>query len=478
MRTYLFVIAVLTVLCSSSVYCQNLKSTQIQIRTLLNDPAIASAHVGVHIENLETGEIVYSQNPYKLFLPASNLKVVTTACALSLLGPDYQYETKLYTDGKIDNGILQGNLYIRGCGDPTINEHHYEEKSHVFRSWANTLKQMGIRKVQGQVIGDVTVFGNAEIGYGWEKDDLIYYYGAKTSSLTFNDNCIDLVISPASEVGKLAIVTQKPLPDYLKTHNHVTTSVKDSSRSLKYMRDSAFAGLKVSGQMPVGADAKIFSTAVPNPADFFLANVLQTFNKQGIHCEKYTISQAVDYTNKKPLFTHKSPPLRDIIKIINKQSNNLYAETVWKTMGLEIGGSRNNVVEVEKKFLEKLGIAAEDIFIVDGSGLSRHNMIAPQQMIQILKYMHRSPHAQVFRDSLAIGGKDGTLRNRWRNNEAAGSIFGKSGYLTRVITLCGYVYSKAGGKYAFSIMVNNYKTRNVAIRNIQDQITTILYHSN
>lgn len=473
MHKYLFIIIACT-----SIYCQTASTpVHTQIETLLSDPEIASAHVGVHIENMQNQKIVYSQNSHKLFLPASNLKLVTTACALSLLGSDYQYATKLYSDGKIIDGTLHGNLYIRGYGDPTINEHHYKDNvTQVFQSWADTLKKMGIQKIHGQVIGDTTVLGNAEIGYGWEKDDLVYYYGARTSALSFNDNCVDVSISPASELGKPAIVTQKPLDDYLKIHHHVTTSAKESSRSLQYTRDYIFAGLKIEGQIPLQADHKIFSTAVLDPANFFLANVTQAFAKQGIECEKYTSAQSIDYTDKNHLFTHKSLPLSDIVKVINKQSNNLYAETVWKTIGLEMGGSRNNAAEQEKKFLETLGIPAKDIFIVDGSGLSRHNMISPHQIIQVLKYMHSSPHAQVFLDSLAIAGKDGTLKNRWKENAAAGSIFAKSGTLTRIIALSGYIHSKAGNKYAFSIMVNNFKTKNATIRNLQDKITSIIYH--
>ena len=473
MRSYLFVIAV--IICTSHAYCQTSKSAQEQIKELLGDPEIACAHIGVHIENVRTQDVIYSQNPHKLFLPASNLKLLTTACALSLLGPDYQYETKLYTDGKVSNGILQGNLFILGSGDPTMNDYK-DNPTQVFHSWANTLKKMGIQKIQGQVIGDVTILGNAEIGYGWEKDDLIYYYGARTSTLSFNDNCVEVSISPALELGKPTIITQKPIAQYLKINHHVTTSAKDTSRSLAYNRDYTFDGLKITGQMPLGTQPRTFTTAVSDPANFFLAALAQVFQQQGIECNQYIVSQSIDYTNKEHLFTHKSAPLSDIIKVVNKQSNNLYAETIWKTMGLEIGGSRDNAVEVQKKFLQKLGIAPEDIFIVDGSGLSRHNMISPHQIIQVLKHMHHSPHTQVFLDSLAIGGKDGTLKNRWQKNDAAGSIFAKSGTLTRIIALSGYVYSKAGGKYAFSIMVNNFKTKNAVIRNLQDNITSIIYH--
>ncbi|WP_372365763.1 D-alanyl-D-alanine carboxypeptidase/D-alanyl-D-alanine-endopeptidase [Candidatus Uabimicrobium sp. HlEnr_7] len=475
MRNHLFVAALFATLCASSIYCQISKSAQNEIQTLLSDPEIASAHVGVHIENIKTGEVVYSQNSHKLFLPASNLKIVTTACALSLLGANYQYKTKLYTDGKIDNGILQGNLFILGCGDPTINERHYDSTTQVFDSWANKLTKMGIRKIEGQVIGDITALGNAEIGHGWEKDDLTYYYGARTSALSFNDNCVDLTISPALKLAQPAIITQKPIPGYLKINNHVITTAKNSSRSLKYTRDYTFNGLKISGQMPLQTVPRLSSTPVSNPADFFLANIVQVFQQHGIGCDSYKISQSIDYTNKNHLLTHKSPPLSDIIKVINKQSSNLYAETIWKTIGLEIAGTSSKVVEVEKEFLEKRGIPAGDIFIADGSGLSRHNMIAPHQIIQVLKYMHSSPHAKVFLDSLAISGKDGTLKNRWQKNNAAGSIFAKSGSLTRVNALSGYIHSKTGDKYAFSIMINNYKGKSTAIRNLQDQMTTVVY---
>ncbi|MFP4548593.1 MAG: D-alanyl-D-alanine carboxypeptidase/D-alanyl-D-alanine-endopeptidase [Fidelibacterota bacterium] len=449
-----------------------------QIQTLLSEPALAPATIGVYIEELGSGKIVYAQNEHKLLMPASNMKLVTTASALSVLGPDFRYNTDFYTNGKIEDGVLKGDLIIKGSGNPTIGGRFYGGKTDsVFTLWVEALHTLGIEKIQGNIIGDKSIFADDGVGYGWEKDDLPYYYAAKTGALSYNDNCIDLHISPAEKIGEPVKIQQKPIKDYLDIDNQMITVPKDSASGSQFYRDYALDKLLIKGKMPIDAETDVDWTTVPEPADFLLTAFAGTLEQNNIKFTDTKIcSEKVNYEDKTLLFSHNSVSMQKIVHNINKISNNFYAETVLKTLSDEKEKTTATAVKEEKKFLSSIGIDTDRMFIVDGSGLSRHNMVTVNQIAGILKYMSISDNFQIFKESLPIGGVDGTLRYRLKGSNAKGHVFAKTGYVGHVRALSGYVDAKNGKTYVFSIIANHYPTPTSKINNLQDHIVTLLYN--
>lgn len=458
---------------------QPLTTTQ-QIDVLLDNPSLDPAHIGIYIEELSTGKIIYKKNEHKLLMPASNMKLVTTSSGLSMLGPDFRYETQLYTDGKIEKGVLTGNLIIHGSGDPVIcGRFHEGNIDSIFTLWAEKLKELGIREIQGDLVGDNSLYGDDGIGYGWEKDDLNYYYGAVTSALSFNDNCVDLHFSPGEKVGDPVKIKQYPVADYLKIENQMRTVPADSASSSTFYRNFTDGKLYIRGTMPIDAGTDVDWATVPDPADFFMKALSKVLKENDISFQNEKVCrEKIDYSDKELLFTHQSVPLKDIIHNINKISNNYYAETLLKTLCKDETVTTEKAVKTEKKFLASTGIDTDRMFIVDGSGLSRHNMVTVNQIATLLKYMHNSQHAEIFKETLPVAGGDGTLKNRLKGSNARGHVFAKTGYVGHVRALSGYVEAKNGKTYVFSIIANHYPTPTSTINNLQDQIVTLIYNHN
>lgn len=449
-----------------------------QIEYLVDNPSLDPATIGIYVEELGTGKVVYKKNEHKLLMPASNMKLVTTASALSLLGPDFQYKTEIYTDGKIENGVLKGNLVIKGSGDPVICGRWLDGKiDSIFVQWSEKLKELGINKIDGKIIGDNSLYTDDLTGYGWEKEDLVYYYGAGTSALSFNDNCIDLHISPADNIGEPVEIKQVPVDNYLEIVNQMITVPADSSYSSSYYRNFVDGKLYVRGQMPQGHETDIDWTPAPNPADFFIKALGQVMDQEDISfTDKKVCYEKQNYENMKLLFTHKSVPMKDIVHNINKISNNYYAETVQKTLCRDNEITTKKAIKAEKEFLASIGIDTDRMFIVDGSGLSRHNMVTVYQISTILKYMISSKNAEHYKSSLPVCGVDGTMKRRLKGSNAKGHVFAKTGYVGHVRALSGYVEAKNGKTYVFSIIANHYPVPTSQINNLQDQIVTILYN--
>ncbi len=453
-------------------------SIQQQIDILLKNPSLDPAFIGIYIEELGTSTIVYNKNEHKLLMPASNMKLVTTASALSILKPDYQYLTKIYSDGEIKDSVLEGNLIIKGSGDPVICGRFYDDNpDSIFTLWAQKLAELGISKINGNIIGDNSLFQDDGLGYGWEKDDLPYYYAAKTSALSFNDNCIDFHISPGKNCGDSVTVKQLPVNNYLEIDNQLITVHSDSSSSTSFTRNFIDGKLYLKGQIPINSETKIDWTTVPDPADFFLKAFTDILLKNGISFNQYSIcSEKPNYKDKTLLHVHKSVPLKKIAHNINKISNNFYTEMVLKTICKDQNITTSKAIKAEKKFLASIGIDTDRMFIMDGSGLSRHNMVTVHQIATILKYMHSSENGAIFKETLPIAGIDGTLKRRLKGSNAIGHVFAKTGYVGHVRALSGYVEAKNGKEYVFSIIANHYPTPTSVINNLQDHIVTILYN--
>ncbi len=455
-----------------------------QIWDIIEAPHFKPSYFGIYIEQPEERRVIFAHDPHKLFMPASNMKLFTTATALEILGPDYTYNTGLYLDGIIEKGIAKGDLYVKGSGDPTISGRHYDgDMLHVFKRWSCELKKQGVKKIEGRLIGDDNLFEEQELGYGWAWDDLSYYYAAKISGISFNDNCQDLYLIPADSVGQPAKILTKPSINYMQIQNELQTVPADSEKYIDFYRYPGTETVHLFGTIPVDSDTVIEWVTVDNPTLFFLNTFKKCLEDSGItllntkDIDDLEINKP-DYKKMQLLAQHESVPMSEIVRTINKVSQNFYAETVQKTLGLATHrkASRKDGIKAEKEWFAEIGIPPDNIFIVDGSGLSRHNLVSPYQMGTLLRTMKYHRHNQIFFNSLPIGGVDGTLKNRLEGSNAQGHVHAKTGYVGRVRTLSGYVNAKDGTDYIFSIMVNHYPTPTSLVNKIQDQIVTLLYN--
>jgi serine-type D-Ala-D-Ala carboxypeptidase/endopeptidase (penicillin-binding protein 4) len=452
---------------------------QKDLEDIFNDPNFANAQWGVVIQSLETGEFLFKKNENKSFMPASNMKIFTTATTLCMLGPNYRYSTRLITNGSIENNVLKGDLIIKGSGDPTFPKKYKNDSLQtLFTSWIDSLKSSGITEIRGDIIGDDNCFDDQGLGVGWSWDDETYWFSAPTSGLSFNDNCVDLAVSPGEYIGSTAQIKLNPNTNYVTLKNNIRTVPPDTSANLDYFRKSGTNVINAFGVIPLNGTTRVESLSIDNPSLYTATVLKEMLEAAGI---KIT-GNAVDIDDVKPkrefttiyqtLNTSTSLPMSEIIKMVNKRSQNLYAEQILKTLGKELGGvgSVSRAVEIEKKFLSGIGMDPDKLMIVDGSGLSRLDLVTPMQAITLLSYMYRHKYWKEFYNSLPIAGVDGTLENRMKNSKATNNVHAKTGYINYVRSLSGYVTTKDGEMFVFTMMANHYTVPTSLVNNIQDLV--------
>ncbi|MCX7737402.1 MAG: D-alanyl-D-alanine carboxypeptidase/D-alanyl-D-alanine-endopeptidase, partial [Candidatus Kapabacteria bacterium] len=439
---------------------------QEDINSILDNPDFANATIGVSVFNLESGEFLYRRNDSKNFIPASTLKLLTTAAALEYLGADFFYTTNLYLDGKIQsNNEFEGNIIFRGAGDPTFSAYFLENPLKVIDFFVDRLDSLGIKSIKGNLITDNRYFDKNYYPTGWAIDDIIYPFSAQVDALSFNDNKIDIIIQPSKKPYTLSIVNLVPPTNYVKIINNVLTEIK--SESLIYpKKDFASNNIELFGSIQYDSLFKFqkkISVSIHNPSNFFLSFVKQSLDERNIRFKGALLNiddvyPNFTYNQLKPICSFKSPPLSQIISVINSQSHNLASEMLLKTIGKEVTGigSTESGIETVKRFISKIGIPPENIFISDGSGLSRMNLISPKYLVELLAYMYRSKYKDIFINSLAISGKKGTLQKRMTKSLAENNVFAKTGSLQSNSSICGYVRNKDNQLLAFAIMIMNY----------------------
>jgi len=457
-----------------------------QLDYIFNDPIFSNANWGVFIVSLETGEYLYKKNEDKLFIPASNIKLFTTSAALNLLGPDYKYSTSIFMRGKITNNVLNGDLIVKGTGDPTISGRFYNnDMYHVYNNWADSLISLGVEEIQGNIIGDDYAFDNKGLGNGWPWEFQSYWFSAPTSALSFNDNCIDITVS-VDKNDKTPVITLNPNTKYAVILNNVSVVSRDSVTSIDVNREIGSNVINVFGTIRSGDSIKTYVT-VNNPTQYSMVILKETLEKRGIVVngnayDADDIALSYDFKKMKKLFTHYSVPLSEIIRVINKTSQNFYAEQVFKTIGLEKNkfGSFEKGFEAASKIYSDMGIKLDGFVMVDGSGLSRLNLVTPKQVVQLLHYMHNNKYSKLFLNSLPVAGIDGNLAKRLNNTIAENRIRAKAGFLENVRSLSGYAFTADNEPIAFSIIANNYTVPVKLAENIQDLVCLRLanFHRN
>jgi D-alanyl-D-alanine carboxypeptidase/D-alanyl-D-alanine-endopeptidase (penicillin-binding protein 4) len=459
----------------------NLKSLQDKLAYVISDPNLFNAQVGLYIESLDNGETIFSHNEHKLFISASNMKIFTTTTALLRFGPGFKYHTKIYHTNKIQNGILEGDLIIKGSGDPTIAPRYSNGDSRVFfRSWADSLIAKGITKIEGNIIGDESYFTTDRLGFGWQWDYESFWYAAQISALTFNDNCVDVSIVASDKIGDAPKVTLLPPTSYISIDNRAVTTPPDSVRTLYLSRPRLENKILIRNDFPINKPKFTKSLSVEDPAKFFVHVLREVLIEKGIEVtgdlKIVKIPGKIKYPNLVLLFNHHSPPLSEIIRVINKRSQNLYAEQLLITIAAEYGknASAAEGIEIVNGTLERMGISVNEFSMRDGSGLSRFNLISPHTVSLLLRYTSKHDYFADFYNSLPIAGEDGTLRSRMKNSTAEGNLRAKTGTVGHVRNLSGYVKSASGEKFLFSFLVNNYLLPTPTINNLQDRIGNLL----
>lgn len=490
----LVVLLLLTCSTATHLYAQQSPKSPKELRRVLdrtlNDDAFSNAFWGVLVYDLDADKTLYARNASKSFIPASNTKLYTTAAALDLLGPSYRYTTTLFTDGTMTEGVLDGNLIVRGSGDPVIGGRFNDgDLTETFRAWADSLKLRGITHITGDLIGDDDVFDDQALGYGWSWDDEPFWYAAESSALSFNDNCVDFALVGQREAQPALIHWEPFNTTFVEVTNATRTITSSGSIDEGYARPREQNHFRLSSLVPEGK-TDYESLSVHNPTLFFVHVLRETLIREGltiggISVDVDDLSIKPAYERLIPLASHVSAPLYDIVRVINKRSHNLYAEQVLKTLAVElpqpdslyVPGSSAMGVAAAMETYARAAVDTSRIQLVDGSGLSRQNLVTAEMTLALLKYMWQHPDDSTqaaFLESLPIGGLDGTLRFRFSDGPARGNVRAKTGTVSNASTLSGYVMTAAGTPLAFVLMSNHYTIPTSEIRATQDTILNTL----
>jgi D-alanyl-D-alanine carboxypeptidase/D-alanyl-D-alanine-endopeptidase (penicillin-binding protein 4) len=450
------------------------------IDTILADPALARGYWGVVVRSLKNDETLYSLNPRKLMLPASNMKIVTLAAAAERLGWNYTYDTWIFGTGPIANGALNGDLLVVGSGDPGIGTID-GMSDRLFASWAERLKSAGVRTIAGRVIGDDNAFDDDELGFGWSWDDLQDDYAAGISALQFNENMADVTVGPGPVAGTSAAVSIAPAYSGLTIDSGVTTVAAGTTASINVNRLPGRSTLELRGSVALGSAPRVLTVSVDNPTRFFVASLRAALIANGIDVR----GPAVDVDDlpaaparpaSPPLIAYTSPRLSVLAMRLMKISQNQYAETFLKTIGASLGTPTAAAGRAAvHTTLQAWGVQPADLIQRDGSGLSRYDYVTPEALATILVHINRDDRLRgPFEASLPIAGRDGGLTNRMKGTPAEGNARAKTGSMTSVRGLSGYVTTADGEPLVFSILANNFDVPPATITQTMDKIVVRL----
>jgi D-alanyl-D-alanine carboxypeptidase/D-alanyl-D-alanine-endopeptidase (penicillin-binding protein 4) len=429
---------------------------------------------GVEVKSLDTGKVLYALNERKLMMPASNMKILTLAAAAEILGWDYRFKTTLEATGDIDDGTLKGDLIVRGTGDPTINSRDARATA-VFDDWAARLKAAGITHIDGNVVGDDTAFDRTGIGQGWSWDYLQDGYAAPAGALEYNENVATVSIRPGAKPGDQAPIELTPLVGLQLLHRVVTGEAGSATRVTVTRRADA-AALEVAGSIAADAQPVTRQVAVASPARYFAHGLLLALVDRGISVRRLPIEiqewqYRVANVPRRVLVETQSPPLRDIAATMMKVSQNLYAETLLRAVGAAQGGigSADAGRRAAADVFTRWGIAPGGYVQADGSGLSRYDFVTADMIVTLLEHLYKDPkHHDAFVATLPIAGKDGTVSSRLKGTHAEANATAKTGSISNVRALSGYVKTRDGETLVFSILANSFTIPAATVNYIAD----------
>ncbi len=442
-----------------------------ELQQVIREAGWPSDRWSVMVMSLDGGDTLFAHEPDADLAPASNLKLFTTAAALHYLGPDYRYGTYLAATGPIRDGVLEGDLLLYGTGDPTVSGRFYEEETAVWEVLADTLAALGVRRIAGDVIGDASYFEGSGVGRGWQTTYITHTYAAYASALSYNDNVATLRVTPGPEVG--APPNIQVLPGGVVAVRNEARTVASGRTRIEVERASYDAPLVLTGQIERGSSGVWRAFPVADPAHFAASALAELLVKRGMPIDGQVRSihdaDASPVTSRRVfapaledgrggvqvLAVHLSPPLLEILTVINRRSHNLYADAVLRTVGRVAtghGSARGGEAAVHA-MLSEGAPSGSVVRLDDGSGLSTQNRASARSFIELLAFMERSEFRDAYLSTLPEAAVDRGLR-RMHRTPAAGNLRAKTGTIDNVSALSGYVRAANGELLAFSILSN------------------------
>lgn len=449
-----------------------LKQFQNAVDSALAKSCPKGLRMGAKFYSLDRQQVIYSRNSDTLFTPASNMKMFTSAMALKKVGPDYRFHTRLYSNGKIKGTVLKGDLYIKGFGDPSL----VTEQMWIL---VNELKNLPITKIEGNIIADNSYFDGQGKLKTWKSYRGPEAYLAPTGALSFNFNTVTVYVEAGKNRGDKARVVVDPDIEYFHVRNRaVTTKNRRSRRKLIVTRlgRKDHDEIIVKGRLPRNVARKKFYLNVTDPQWYTALAFKRFLNQAGVQVTG-KVKRGLVPQYSKVLVDHKSPPLAEILRGLNKFSNNFIAEQILKTLGAQFlgepGTTENGVLLLQDYMLE-LGYTPDQYRMVDGSGLSKTNLVTPDQVVALLEDAHDDLSIfPEFISALGVMGLDGSVIDRMHHSKEAQKIRVKTGTLNHVSALSGYYQSHEGERFAFSILLNDVKCSNGKAMALQDKIMEI-----
>jgi D-alanyl-D-alanine carboxypeptidase/D-alanyl-D-alanine-endopeptidase (penicillin-binding protein 4) len=481
-----------------------LAALQSQIAALLDQPGFAAGRWGARIITPD-GKTIFERDADKTFMPASNLKLYTSAAALDAFSPDFKLKTSVYATKPIRNGALRGDLIFYGRGDPNLSPRfdaddpkRYDELKPADRitaieQLADQIKARGIKTVTGNLIGDDSFFAGDLLGPGWEWDDAQFYYGAEVSALAVNDNSVSFTVTPGRKAGDNPAIKVQPLTGFVRIVNRAKTSEGGQTR-IGVRRPLNGNTVEFFGSIPRGAREFKVNLAVHDPASFAATLLREALARRGVRVlgrvERMDavarLARPFDEAKLIEVASVESQPLAEMLKVVNKQSQNLHTELLLRQLGArhaeagmldDYGRPKSTAAlgnEIRRQFLQRAGVGIEPLSLRDGSGLARQNLVTPRSTSRLLEFMLTHPHFNVWRESLVVAGVDGTLERRMRDTAAANNFRGKTGTLSYANALSGYVATQRGQLLILSLMGNNYTGAGREVTAVLDRICVML----
>jgi PBP4 family serine-type D-alanyl-D-alanine carboxypeptidase len=440
-----------------------------KLEPLLNSPPLSEAQVGLSIVQISNGEAIFNHNADQSFIPASNQKLLLSATALARLGADFRFRTPLLADSAPEgSGVLHGNLYLQGHGDPTLT-------CSALAAFVQTLKKDGVCCIAGDLVGDDSYFSGSPFGSGWLEEDLDKSYAAPASAICLEENLLKVTVLPGGQVGGKALCEVDPASPLVSIANNCLT-VKKGGRcwtSLSRINGNSF---RLTGRIAVGHSPIVHVMPVRSPSLLAVSVLPEMLKAAGIKL-KGPARLGVVPKDALLLDTAYSPTLSQILKAMNKESNNHYAEQILRTLGAEVSGVGDDLAGTQaiSDYLKTLLAVSNLPVICDGSGLSPKNSLSPSLLTALLAKLPHLPYWEPFRDSLPIAGVDGTLKRRLKGTPAQGKIYAKTGTLKGVSSISGYVMGNDRPLLAFSLLVNDIHAPLASVIQAEDSICSALW---
>lgn len=473
-----FAVFVLSALCCNAVDLEH----RIDALVEASGP-VGRGFAGIHVVDLANGKTIYHRNEDKLFLPASNMKLFTSALALLRLGADYRFVTQIVREPS-------GDLTLVGSGDPSLSgrifpyqkDSGFDPALKAIEDLADQVVASGVTRIDGDVVGDDRLYPWIPYAPSWTKDDEIREFGAPVSALTVNDNMLTVTIRPGARAGESAELRLEPGIEYYAIDNRIVTVARGGAAKIRMARQSGSRQLLVWGSIPEGHGAVVEETAIDDPAWYAASALYDALTRRGVAITGRPVArhrQAMD--DAEPVSgtvvaTRTSPPLTHLLQMMDKVSQNLHAELMLREVGrfVKHSGTREAGIEELNAMLTEIGVSRDETRLEDGSGLSRNTLVTPRAFTRLLAFLYGSKYKEDWISLLPVGGEDGTLKRRLCCVSEGRGIRAKTGSLSRALALSGYADSKTRGRMAFSIMVNDFSTPAAEVRAWIDKIALAL----